>query len=192
MFRNALLTAILFLLPAVFFLALPLTAARATSIQGLAIRINGGDLLVSARLAPDGSLVKDLRAGMEKKLVFYVDLFRHWSSWPDEFIMGRKIERDVDCDSVKGEYVMVTQENGWALTSRYASCNELIHNALILKNIKLSNLGKLIKGRYYVRVTAESSLRSLPPLLGQMFFFIRNEEFSVQANSPAVNLGGGR
>ena len=190
MFRNVLLTAVL--VPVLLSLVFPSAEARATSIQGLAIRVNGGTIFVSARLAIDGSTAKEIRAGMEKKLVFYVDLFRHWSSWPDEFITGRKIERDVDCDSVKGEYMMVSSENGWAHASRYASCGELINNALILKDIRLSHLEGLTRGRYYVRVTAESRLRNLPPLLGQMFFFIRKDEFSVQADSPTVYLGGGR
>ncbi|MDA8086334.1 MAG: DUF4390 domain-containing protein, partial [Nitrospiraceae bacterium] len=149
----------------------------------------GDDVYVSARLALDAALMKDLRAGIEKKLIFYVDLFRHWSSWPDEFIMGKKIERDVGCDNLKGEYTIVSRERGWTEKTRYASCNELINNALILKNIKLSGLRGLTKGRYYIRVTAESKLMNLPPLLGQMFFFIKDKEFSVHTDSAIVNLG---
>ncbi|MDA8326052.1 MAG: DUF4390 domain-containing protein [Nitrospiraceae bacterium] len=187
MSKNALLTAIL--IQALLLSVLPLPKARATEITGLAINVKGDDVYVSARLALDDSLMKDLRAGIEKKLIFYVDLFRHWSSWPDEFILGSKIERDVGCDNLKGEYMIISRENGWAEKTRFASCNDLITNALILKNIKISGLKGLTKGRYYVRVTAESKLRNLPPLLGQMFFFIKDKEFSVHADSVTVNLG---
>ncbi len=191
MSKNALLAAIL--IQAVLLLALPPPKARASEnenkVVGLTINVRGDDVYVSARLALDAALMKDLRAGIEKKLIFYVDLFRHWSSWPDEFIMGKKIERDVGCDNLKGEYTIVSRERGWTEKTRYASCNELINNALILKNIKLSGLRGLTKGRYYIRVTAESKLMNLPPLLGQMFFFIKDKEFSVHTDSAIVNLG---
>ena len=189
MFRNTYLKAVLAI--ALLFFLFPPVKAGATSIQGLAIRINDGAVLVSARLVISGPALKEIKSGMEKKIVFYVDLYRHWSSWPDEFIMGRQIERDLDCDSVKGEYIMVFREKGSSGAIRYESCNELISNALILKDIKLSHLEGLTYGRYYVRVTAQSRLMSLPPLLGQMFFFIRSKEFSVQADSATVYLGGG-
>ena len=181
---------------ALLFLLSPPAEAGATTIQGLHIKadgkVDGGSVLVSARLAISGPMAKEIRAGVEKKIIFYVDLYRHWSSWPDEFIMGRKIERDLDCDTVRGEYMMVSRENGRTGATRYANCNDLINNALILKNIRLSHLNGLTHGRYYIRVTAESRLMNLPPLLGQMFFFIRSKEFSVRADSATVYLGGGR
>lgn len=184
--KNTLLKAIL-LSTILLFVFMP--EAGATEIKGVTIAVKGDDIFISARLSLDKPLIKDLNAGIDKQLIFYVDLFRHWSSWPDEFIMGRKIERDIGCDNVKGEYMMLTRESGWAERSRYASCGELINNALGLKNIRLSNIKELTKGRYYVKITAESKLRNLPPLLGQMFFFIKDKEFSVHADSATVYLG---
>lgn len=168
---------------------LPLNA-RATQINSLAVSKKGDDIFVSARLVMSPHIIKDLNAGIQKDLVFYVDLFRHWSSWPDEYILGVRIERYVSCDSVKGEYVMTTLDRGSSRETRFGSCGELIKNSLTLHNVELSHLNRLTKGRYFVRVTAESKLRNLPPLLGQMFFFIRDKEFSVHEDSPIFNLGG--
>ncbi|MDA8087329.1 MAG: DUF4390 domain-containing protein [Nitrospiraceae bacterium] len=169
-------------------LFLPLNA-RATQINSLSVSKKGDDVFVSARLVMAPPLIRDLRAGIQKDLVFYVDLFRHWSSWPDEYILGVRIERYLSCDSVRGEYMMTTKGRGPAEETRYGSCDDLIKNSLALNNVRLSNLRELTKGNYFVRVTAESKLRNLPPLLGQMFFFIKDKEFSVHRDSPMINLG---
>ena len=171
-------------------LALPQKNAFATQINPLLVSVKGDNIFVSAKLVLDNNLISDLKAGIEKNLVFYVDLFRHWSSWPDEYILGVRIERDVSCDNVKGEYMMTTRQSGGAEQTRYGNCADLIKNSLLLKNIKLSNLRELTRGRYFVRVTAESKLRNLPPLLGQMFFFIKDKEFSVREDSSMIDLGG--
>ncbi len=164
-------------------------SARAAQINSLSVSKKGDKIFVSARLVVAPRLIKDLRDGIQKDLVFYVDLFRHWSSWPDEYILGVRIERYVSCDSVKGEYVMTTLGRGTSWQTRFGSCDELINNSLTLNNVKLSGLNGLTRGRYFIRVTAESKLRNLPPLLGQMFFFIRDKEFSVQEDSAIFNLG---
>ena len=184
-FKKAIL---LLYLAIVLFLFLPLDA-RAAQINSLSVSMKGDSVFVSARLVMDPSVIKDLKAGIQKDLVFYVDLFRHWSSWPDEYIQGVRIERYLSCDSVKGEYMMTTLERGADEETRYGSCDDLIKNSLVLGGIKLSNLNELTKGRYFVKVTAESKLRNLPPLLAQMFFFIKDKDFSVYEDSPMITLG---
>ena len=34
-----------------------------------------------------------LKRGISKEITFYIDLFKVWNIWPDEFIAGRKIVR---------------------------------------------------------------------------------------------------
>ena len=126
MSKNSFLRAILPLSLAIA-LFLPFNA-RATQINSLSVSVKGDNIFVSSKLVLDDALIKDLRAGIEKDLVFYVDLFRHWSSWPDEYILGVKIERDVSCDSVKGEYMITTHVSGSAEQTRYGNCDDLIKN----------------------------------------------------------------
>ncbi|MDA8169375.1 MAG: DUF4390 domain-containing protein [Nitrospiraceae bacterium] len=180
-----------------FFLLFSLLAsplkARATNISDLQVKLNGDDIYVSARLVMDPSLIKDLKAGIEKDLIFYVDVFRKWSSWPDEFIVGRRIERQLKCDNVKGEYMIISDEGGRTRKGvRYANCDDLIQDALAIKNVKVTSAKELIWGKYVVKVSAESRLRNLPPLLGQMFFFLKDKEFKVDMKSPVMRLGSGK
>ena len=173
----------------------PPVAAMAAGISGFSIRIPSGQsnppdqLLVSAKVAPGSRFLRDLQDGMQKRLIFYVDIFRKWHSWPDEFVLGTKIERRLECDNVKGEYTLTTSEAGKTRQTRYKNCNGVMGNAFILKNVKLSDLKELTSGKYIVRVTAESKAGNMAPILGQIFFFIQDYEFKAVAESGILYLG---
>lgn len=146
-------------------------------------------LLVSASVDPGSPFIKELQDGVEKKLTFYVDVFRKWHSWPDEFVLGRKIEREMECDNVKGEYFLATRESGKTEKKIYANCRGVMADAFSLKEVRLSNLHELNKAKYIVRVTAESKANDIAPLLGQIFFFIQEYEFKARADSQIIYMG---
>ncbi len=151
---------------------------------------NGDDIYVSVNLALDDNLTAEIKKGVEKKLIFHVDLFRAWYKWPDEFVLGKKIERNIKCDDIKGEYTITSVEwGGGRKTERFSGCDELLADALVVRNLKLVNMRGFQRGRYMVKVTAESRIRNLPPFIRQMFFFVKDVEFRVRQQSPVMRLG---
>jgi hypothetical protein len=178
----ALLTVLLVHLP---------SRVRAAEVSQPQVVLRGDDLHVTARLVLDEPLQREIRDGVEKKLVFYLDLFRAWYKWPDEFIAGKKLERLVRCDNIKGEYAMTTEEWGRPpVQARFESCDALLAEALAVEDMKFVSMKEFEHGRYFVRVTAESRLRNLLPLFGKMFFFVKEKEFEARADSKVVRMGG--
>lgn len=187
MLRKTLFIAVLSLT-----LILPLTAS-ATRLKDLVVTQNGDDIYVSVKLELSPELEKELKSGIEKKLIFYVDLFRAWYKWPDEFVLGKKIERELKCDNVKSEFTVTTQE--WSkgpVIKRFENCDELLVWALSMDSVRLVNVKEIPKGRYLVKVSAESRLRNLPPLIGQLFFFVKDVEFNVRTHSEKMKFGEGK
>jgi len=182
---------ILYTLLFLLFLSSP-AFSQETRLTDLKVTRNSDDLYVSVRLELDQGMTRELRNGIEKKIIFYVDLFRAWYKWPDEFVLGKKVERDLKCDNVKGEYLVMELGRGVPVTKRFENCEDLMGYALSVNNVRLVDTKELEHSRYIVKVTAESRLRNLPPLIGQMFFFIKDLEFSVRTKSPDMRLGKGR
>lgn len=173
-------------------LCLPLTAS-ATRLKELQVTQNGGDIYVSVQLELGPELEQELKSGIEKKLIFYVDLFRAWYKWPDEFVLGKKVERELKCDNVKGEFTVTTEE--WSRTpviKRFETCDELMAWAVTLNSVRLVNVKEIPSARYIIKVSAESRLRNLPPLIGQLFFFVKDVEFNVRTHSQTMKFGEGK
>jgi len=170
----------------------PPAFSEGTHLRDLKVTRNGDDLYVSVRLDLDQEMTRELKKGIEKKVIFYVDLFRAWYKWPDEFVLGKKVERDLKCDNVKGEYLVTELNRGSSITKRFENCEDLLSYALSVNNARLVDTKEIEHSRYLVKVTAESRLRNLPPLIGQMFFFIKDIEFSVRTKSPVMKIGGGK
>ncbi|UCG78414.1 MAG: DUF4390 domain-containing protein [Nitrospirota bacterium] len=146
--------------------------AEATIINGL-IKIN-------ANLVIDPAHISDLDSGFEKEYIFYIDLFRSWTIWPDEFISGTRIIRKIKSDPVKKEYSVRSSTNGKDKEHRFNSLESMLSEALIIKDLALADTRTLLPGDYYVKVSALSRIRKLAPIVSYLLFFIPDEEFRVE------------
>lgn len=59
----------------------------------------------------------------------------------------------------------------------------------VINSLPLINIRGIEPGDYYIKVTVESRLRSLPPVVGYLLFFIPEKEFSVSKDSSPFRLG---
>ncbi|MGO9379398.1 MAG: DUF4390 domain-containing protein [Dissulfurispiraceae bacterium] len=182
-------TAALLLLLTVIFFTLPAPeSGLAAEITPVVANQIDNELFVTTTLQPDEKLVTDLGNGLSKELVFYVDLFRHWTIWPDEFVLGKKIIRVLKSDPIKREYIGSSTDGNIRTIKRFKDLESMISWAIDITNLKLTNVKALDPDEYYVKVTAESNLRKLPPVIGYLLFFTPNKEFSVSANSPLFKI----
>ncbi len=167
-------------------------AALASEMVGPDVALDNGNIVVSASLVLDPEKLDDIEKGLAKEIDFYVDLFRVWRKWPDEFVLGRKITRTLKCDSVKKEYVASSLEGTALREKRFSDCPSLIRWALRIEPIRLTSTRELEPARYFVKVTAESRIKRLPSVVGYLFFFIRDKEFKVHNKSPEFTVNGYR
>lgn len=180
--------ALLFLLT---FLSL-MPSLEAAEIQGPRVTVREDGIMVSTGITPDERQVEEIKKGVSKEIVFYVDLFRVWRSWPDEFVIGRKFKQTLSCDPVRKEYVATSLSGNVLKEKRFSSCERLISWALAIPEFRLTAVEELEPSEYFVKVTVESRLRRLPPFIDLLFFFVQETEFSLAADSPRFPLKSGK
>lgn len=166
----------------------PVTSAA--EIMGPAVRTDGQGIYVSTGLLLDEQGLREINEGLQKDIDIYIDLFRIWRMWPDEFVLGVKYTQTILCDPVKKEYVATSLSGRHQRERRFKNCPELLKWALNIPEIMLTNVGELEPAPYFVKVSAESRLRRLPPFIGQLFFFVPQTEFQIESSSERFHLGG--
>lgn len=174
-----------FLILLLFLLSVPLYAAE---ITGPDVAVRDGNIIVSTGLRLDESQLSNIGKGISKEIIFYIDLFRVWNYWPDEFILGKTFTNTLRCDPVKKEYT-ATSMTGTTLTEkRFTDCDPLLRWALSIPEMRLTNITELAPATYFVKVTVESRLRRLPPIISSLFFFVKETEFNISRQSRPFPL----
>ncbi|MEJ2697133.1 MAG: DUF4390 domain-containing protein [Candidatus Sulfobium sp.] len=161
-------------------------------ISGPAVSIRNGDIHVRFGLVPDPKFIQGIREGIDKELKFYVDLFRVWEIWPDEFILGKSYTKTLKADPIKEEYVATSLDGNILIEKRFRSFDSMLAWVLSFKDVKLSGTRELEPGQYFVRVTVESRIRKLPPVIGYFIIFLSENEFKIHKDSGLFTVRGSR
>jgi hypothetical protein len=177
---------ILFVCSAFFFSPAVLTAAE---ILGPEIRIQENDIFVSTGLSYLDELEGAIASGIEKEIVFTIELFRVWNYWPDEFVVSKKIHRTIKYDNLRGQYVTSFNEGELTVNKSFKDFDKMKSWMFSVKDINLANIRELLPGNYYLRVVAESKSRELPPVIGLLMLFIPEVEMSLAKESETFTVG---
>ncbi|MBF0568533.1 DUF4390 domain-containing protein [Candidatus Magnetominusculus dajiuhuensis] len=170
-------------------LLLPALVA-AQEITGVEYSVSGGSITVSVALSIDESQTSLIREGLQKEFVFYIDVFRRWSLWPDEFIRGKKVSRTIHANSVKGEYKVVSSDETAILEKRFMSFKSMLRWALLVKDIKIDMSGLEEDAQYFIRVTIESIKQKPPQVIGYVLFFVDDRDFRIKKDTDIILRGG--
>lgn len=161
----------------------------ATELSNLNVMTHNNRLSVSVVLKPEQRFIDSLSQGVSKEIMFYIDLFREWKIWPDEFVTGVKIKRTLRTNPIKREYMATSQQGNVITEKRFKDQESMIEWALNINNLTLvDNLSDYDAGTYYVKITAESRHQNLAPALGFFLFFIPQKEFSVSKESEPFKI----
>jgi len=163
-------------------------AGSAVEFSDINFRLSNNELYVSTAVKPDQKTMDDLNDGLSKEFIFYIDLFRVWNIWPDEFVMGQKIITTLKNDTIKREYFASRVNGSISLKKRFSDLESMVDWAMALSDIKLANIKELEAGTYFIKVTAESRIRKLPPVIGYLFFFVPDKDFSISKNSQTFQI----
>lgn len=171
------------------FMALLFAApAHSQELQSPRASVREDVISVSTHLKLSKEMIEEIRKGVAKEVIFYVDLFRDWEKWPDEFVKGVKIHQQFKCDPVKNENKLISTVGTHATIKRFSTCDELIQWSLELRAVEITGVDLLEEGEYYVKVTVESRLRELPPVVNLLLFFVKETEFKVSEETPSFLL----
>lgn len=162
------------------------------AVSGPEARVVNSELLVTTGLSLDDRNLADLKKGIAKEITFYVDLFRVWKTWPDEFIAGKKLVKTLWSDPIKKEHIATSFDGATLIEKRFRNFDSMLNWTLNLKDLKLINTRELQPSDYFVKVTVISRLRSLPPVIGYLLFFVPEKEFKVLKDSAVLTVGSGK
>ena len=85
---------------------------------------------------------------------------------------------------------MATSFDGATLVEkRFKSFDSMLNWTLNIRDLKLIHEKELQQSDYFVRVTAESRLRKIPPVIGYILFFVQEKEIKVLKDSPSLATG---
>ncbi len=160
----------------------------AAEISEISYKLSNNELYVSTVIRPDQKIVDELTDGLSKEFTFYIDLFRVWHIWPDEFVLGQKIITTLKTNPIKREYTATRVTGNISLQKRFNNLEAMINWAMDLTDIKLTNVKELESGTYFIKVTAESRIRQLPPVIGYLLFFVPDKDFSISKDSQTFKI----
>jgi len=166
--------------------------AGGQEIAGPEVRLVNNDVYVSFSLLAGAKYIEEIKEGIDKELKLYVDLFRVWKVWPDEFVLGKFYSRRMKVDPIKKEYVATSFDGNVIIERRFRSFETMLAWTLSVKDLKLTSTRELDPGQYFVRITAESKIRDLPPMIRQFLVFISENEFKIRKDSGVLVIEGGR
>ncbi|MBA3071396.1 MAG: DUF4390 domain-containing protein [Nitrospirae bacterium] len=162
---------------------------RSAEIIGPETKIINNEIYVTTGLILDEKQLQDLKNGIAKEITFYIDLFRVWNIWPDEFVLGETIVKTLKADPVKKEYVAASSDGMTIVERRFNEIDSLLRWSLNIRDLKLTNTRELEPDDYFVRITVESRLRRLPPVISYLFFFVPEKEFTKVKDSSRFSVG---
>jgi hypothetical protein len=160
-----------------------------TQIIGPQVTFQDNQIHVTASLSLNEKSLQELRNGVTKELTFNIDLFRVWKMWPDEFVTGKFFVRTLKTDPVTAEYKAKSTDGNTMVQKKFKSFESMLQWALLINDVKLANIRDLEQGSYFVRVTVESKIRKLPPVIGYFMIFLPENEFKIEKDSPYFPLG---
>lgn len=160
-----------------------------TEIIGPEIKYHNNEIIVKTTLSLEEKYIQEIKNGIKKEFIFYIDIYRVWNIWPDEFITGKTITRTLKYDLIKNDFLASSNDGNTIIKKRFKSLESMLDWALSIEDLKLAELNELDKGTYYVRVTVESKIRKLPPVIGYFMVFISETEFKLKKNSNNFFIG---
>jgi hypothetical protein len=171
------------------FLLCAVSSSVAAEITGPEVNMQGNEIHATASLLLDDKYLQEIRSGIKKELRFYIDIFRVWNLWPDEFVSSKSFIRTLRSDPVKTEFIATSTDGNTQIKKRFKSLESMLKWALSFDDLKLANVRDLEPGTYFVRVTVESKIRQLPPVIGYFMIFLPENEFKIRKDSLFFSLG---
>jgi|SRR4030042_472029 len=171
------------------YLLLSISLSSGAEITGPEVKLQDNEIYVTTTISLDENHIQELRNGIAKEFRFYIDIFRLWKMWPDEFVLGKLFVRTLKCDPVKTEYIATSSDGSTLIEKRFKSFESMVRWAVSINDLKLVNTRELEPGVYFVRVTVESKIRKLPPVIGYFMIFLSENEFKIKKDSSPFNIG---
>ena len=166
--------------------------ASAPDVIDMDMEIIDNNIIVSLSVQNVAEFEAAINSGIEKEIVFTVELLRVWNFWPDEFVVSKKIRKVIRYDNLREQYRASSYDGIVRTERKFRDYNAVKNWIFSVDGINLAHIKELDPGRYYLRAIVESkSLRQLP-LTGFLMHFIPEVEMSLARESRPFLVEGRR
>ena len=152
-------------------------------ITGPDMEIINNDIIVNLSIDNVTELETTIRSGIEKEIIFTIELLRVWRFWPDEFIVSKKITRVIKYDNLREIYRALSYDGISRIEKRFKDFNTMKDWIFNVTAVNLANIRELESGGYYVRVMVESKSLEQLPVIGLLMHLIPEVEMSLAKES---------
>ena len=159
------------------------SSSHCAQINQLDIEVQENHISVSTAVSLDDKHIAELKNGIKKEIRFYIDLFKVWNIWPDEFITGKLFVRTIQYDPVKTEYIATSSNGQTIIEKRFTSLESMLQWALSIHELGITIPQDLEPGAYFIRIIVVSKIRNIPPVLRGLLIFISENEFKIEKDS---------
>ncbi|MBI4698654.1 MAG: DUF4390 domain-containing protein [Nitrospirae bacterium] len=164
-------------------------AAFTAAVHGPDIKIRDNNIVVDTGLKNLREIETELSSGIEREIMFTIELIRAWAFWPDEFVASRKIQRIIKYDNLRGQYFVSSNDGTTRIEKKFRDLNDSVRDWIfMLRDITLANTKELEPAKYYVRVIIESRSREVPKVIGMLMLFIPEVEMSLAEESRTFTV----
>ncbi len=172
---------------------IPSLASSVTpNILGPEMKIENNDIILSSGITNVKELETTIKSGVEKEIIFTLELLRSWRFWPDEFIVSKRITRVIRYDNLREQYWISSRDGKNVIENNFMDYNSIKEWIFTVENINLANLRELEAGKYYIRVIVESRNREQLPVVGFFMHLIPEVEMSLVKESELFTVKGNR
>ena len=131
-----------------------------------------------------------IQSGIEKEIIFTVELLRVWKYWPDEFVVSKRIAKVVRYDNLREQYSAFSSDGITRSEKYFKNYPSMKHWIFTVEDVNLANIKELDPGHYYIRIVVESKSLQQLPLLGVFMHFMPEIEMSLAKESDPFFIGG--
>jgi hypothetical protein len=157
--------------------------AATPNIIGPDIKIIDNNIIVKLSISDEKELETTIKSGIEQEIVFTVELLRVWKFWPDEFVVSKKIKKNVKYDNLREQYKVSSYDGINRIKEYFKDYNSMKNWIFNVDSINLANIKELEPGSYYIRIVIESKSNEHIPIIGFLIHFIPEVEMSLAKES---------
>ncbi|UCD34938.1 MAG: DUF4390 domain-containing protein [Nitrospiraceae bacterium] len=167
----------------IFLIAASGGAATGPEIIGPHLNILDNNIIVNTHVKNVAELESHIKSGVDKAVIFTIELLRVWMFWPDEFVVSKRIERVVRYDNLRDQF-LVSSFDGITRSDRYFADYEPAKDWIFtVRDVNLAHVKELDPGTYYIRIVLESKSLEQLPLIGFLMHVIPEVEMSLARES---------
>lgn len=172
-----------------FLLITPLSASAASPEIIGKLKTIDNNLIVDISVIDVTELDNVINFGIEKEIVFTMELIRVWKFWPDEFIVSKKINKTVKYDNLRDQYQGSAFDGVTRAEMKFRDYGSMKDWMFNVKAVNLANAKGLEPADYYIRIVVESRSIEQLPIMGILTHLVPEVDMTMAKESQHFFIG---